>query len=65
MYSLEAAEVRNRICLLVPEYVPYSPEDRPERVAYSSPECPAIGVGVFRPLRAPLVQNLPAAMAGV
>ena len=36
MYSLQAAEVRGRIRLLVPEYVPYSGEDSAERLTLNS-----------------------------
>jgi FlaA1/EpsC-like NDP-sugar epimerase len=36
MYSLEAAEVRNRIRLLVPEYVPYTGDDSPQRASPDS-----------------------------
>jgi FlaA1/EpsC-like NDP-sugar epimerase len=65
MYSLRAAEVRNRICLLVPEYVPYSPEDDVARGAYGSKQSPAVLAGSFQPVLAPFVQDMPAAMAGV
>ena len=64
MYALPAAEVRDRICLLVPEYVPYSPGHEAERAAAHSPESPAIAAEAFGIVPAQLVQNIPVAMAG-
>jgi FlaA1/EpsC-like NDP-sugar epimerase len=65
MYSIEAVEVKKRILRLVPEYAPYLPTDSCECAPSETPESPAIEAGIFRPLQAVFVQNVPAAMAGV
>jgi FlaA1/EpsC-like NDP-sugar epimerase len=65
MYSLGAAQVKDRIQRLVPEYLPYLPPDSWEGAAPISAESPVLKVGVFRPSRASLTQSLPVAMAGV
>jgi FlaA1/EpsC-like NDP-sugar epimerase len=65
MYSIEAVEVKKRILRLVPEYSPYLPTDSCECAPSETPESPAIEAGIFRPLQAVFVQNVPAAMAGV
>jgi FlaA1/EpsC-like NDP-sugar epimerase len=65
MYSIEPAEVKNRIRRLVPEYLPYLPAESWEGASSGAKESAAIELGVFSRLQAPLVRNLPAAMAGV
>jgi FlaA1/EpsC-like NDP-sugar epimerase len=65
MYSIGPAEVKNQIRRLVPEYLPYLPAESWEGASSGAKESAAIEVGVFSRLEAPLVRNLPAAMAGV
>lgn len=64
MYTLEAAEVKNRIRQLVPEYVPYLPVDDLKRAAYGLAEDPAIATVTLRTVPELFVQNMPAVMAG-
>ena len=64
MYSIEPAEVKNRIRQLVPEYVPYSPTKDSERAASGSPASPAIEAEKIGHVPAAFAQYRPAAMAG-
>jgi FlaA1/EpsC-like NDP-sugar epimerase len=64
MYTLEAAEVKNRIRQLVPEYVPYLPMDDLKRAAYGLAEGPAIATVTLRTVPELFVQNKAAVMAG-
>jgi FlaA1/EpsC-like NDP-sugar epimerase len=62
MYSIEPAEVKNRIRQLVPEYVPYLPVDDLKRAAYGLAEGPAIATVTLRTVPELFVQNMPAVM---